>query len=156
MRPACPQEVFLLTQLGQALLNIQVLEDTLSRSITLKVDVGHPRKVSRTAVDELLKKRQSFTLGKAVGVAMQHSLYPDNLYAPLRKLVEERNWFVHKSIDDFYIPARRKALASRLNSIALEAHRLHRAIEGDLISHSEAIGIDMSAVKAAREGFYQT
>jgi len=154
MRPANQEEVSIFTLMGQALLNIQVLEDTLSRSITLKVDVGHPRKVSRAEVDELLKKRQSFTLGKAVGVAAKQSLYSDALRAGLESLVEERNWFVHKSLDDFYIPVRREALVKRLNSMALEAHRLQRTIEDDLIAYSEANGLDMSAVRAQIKDFY--
>lgn len=41
MRPATQEEVALFTMMGQALLNIQVLEECLSASITLKVDVGY-------------------------------------------------------------------------------------------------------------------
>lgn len=151
-RPASQEEVFIFTMMGQALLNIQVLEDALSRSITLKADVGHPRKVSRAEVDELLKKRQSLTLGQAKGVAAQKGLYADELQAALGAFLEERNWFVHKSLDDVYIPARRNALVARLNAIALEAHRIQRAIEDDLISFSERNGLDMSAVKASIKG----
>lgn len=154
MRQAKQEEVFIFTLMGQTLLNIQVLEDTLSRSITLKVDVGHPRKVSRAEVDELLKKRQSFTLGKAIGVAVEHGLYSDDVRSALGSLVDERNWFVHKSLDDFYIPARREALVKRLNSMAIEAHRLQRAIEDDLIAYSESNGLDMSAVRAQTKDFY--
>lgn len=154
MRQASHEEVFIFTLMGQTLLNIQVLEDTLSRSITLKVDVGHPRKVSRAEVDELLKKRQSFTLGKAVGVVAKQGLYSDDLRAALGGLVDERNWFVHQSLDDFYIPARREALVKRLSSMALEAHRLQRAIEDDLIAYSESNGLNMSAVRAQIKDFY--
>lgn len=149
MRIANQEAIFIFTLMGQSLLNLQVLEDTLSRSITLKVDVGHPRKVSRAEVDVLLKKRQSFTLGKAVGIAVQHKLYPDGLHAALRLLVEERNWFIHKSVDDFYISPRREALVSRLKNIEREAHRLQRAVEEDLIMYSEHNGLDMTAVREA-------
>jgi len=154
MRPASQEEVFIFTLMGQTLLNIQVLEDTLSRSITLKVDVGHPRKISIAEVDELLKKRQSFTLGKAVGVVTEQSLYSEDIRAALGSLVTERNWFVHKSLDDFYIPVRREVLVKRLNGMALEAHRLQRAIEDDLIAYSESNGLDMSAVRAQIKDFY--
>jgi hypothetical protein len=40
MPPASHEEVTLFALMGQALLNIQVLEECLSASITLKVDVG--------------------------------------------------------------------------------------------------------------------
>ncbi len=149
MRAATQEEVFVFTLMGQALLNIQVLEDTLSRSITLKADVGHPRKVSKAEVEELLRKRQALTLGKAIGVASQNGLYADDLQAALSVFLEERNWFVHKSTDDFYFSNRRNLLVSRLNAIALEAYRIQRAIEDDLIAFSEGNGLDMSAIKAA-------
>jgi hypothetical protein len=151
MPAATPEEVVLLALMGQALLNIQVLEDALSRSITLKADVGHPGKVSRAEVDELLKKRQALTLGKAIGAASDKKLYDEELLRMLRALLEDRNWFVHKSIDDFYTPIRRDALAIKLKAIAQEAHRLQRRIEDDLIVFSEANGLDMSGVRKALE-----
>ncbi len=126
MRPASQEEITLFALMGQALLNIQVLEDTLSRSITLKGDVSHPRKISRSEVDALLKKRQKLTLGQAVGAASQKKLYADNLQAALGAFFEERNWFVHKSLDDFYTPAHRNSLARKLKTIAAEAHRICR------------------------------
>lgn len=149
MRHANPDEVTLFALMGQTLLNIQVLEDALSRSITLKADVGHPHKLSREEVEQLLKKRQALTLGQAVGTATKNKLFAEGLQGALRKFLEERNWFVHKSLDDFYTPALRHALASKLKSIALEAHRIQRLIEDDLVAFSESNGLDMSAVKEA-------
>jgi hypothetical protein len=135
--------------MGQALLNIQVLEDTLSRSITLKADVDYPRKVSKVEVEEMLKKRQALTLGRAIGVTARKGLYAHTLQQSLKDFLEERNWFIHKSIDDVYLPRRRGMLIARLKSIATEAYRIQRAIEDDLIVFSESNGMDMSAVRAA-------
>lgn len=56
MRPATQEEIALFTLMGQALLNIQVLEECLSMSITLKIDVGYPHKISKAEADRLLKK----------------------------------------------------------------------------------------------------
>lgn len=42
MRSANKEEISLSTLMGQTLLNIQVLEECLSVSITLKADVGYP------------------------------------------------------------------------------------------------------------------
>lgn len=153
MRAASQEEVALFALMGQTLLNIQVLEDTLSRSLTLKADVGHPRTVPKAEVDELLKKRQAFTLGKAIGAAAQKALYADDLQTALGTFLEERNWFVHKSLDDFYIPAQRSTLVARLKLMAQEAHRLQRLIEDDLIVFSESHGTDMSAVRAEIRSF---
>ena len=41
MRPTTQEELALFTIMGQALLNIQVLEECLSTSITSKADVGY-------------------------------------------------------------------------------------------------------------------
>lgn len=153
MRPASQEEVALFALMGQALLNIQVLEECLSASITLKVDVGYPRKAKAEA-DELLKKRRAFTLGQAIKAALKEKLYADNLQKALVAFLEERNWLVHKSIDNIYAPTGRDALFQRIKDIALEAHRIQRAIEDDLIVFSESNGMDMSRVRAAIQGWY--
>jgi len=134
--------------MGQALLNIQVLEETLSGSITLKADVGYPRKVSLEESYELLKKRRSLPLGAAINVAMQKELYTDKLQKDLKAFLKERNWLVHKSIDDIYAPTGKNMLFQRIISIVHEAHRLQREMEDDLIEFSESIGLDMSRVRA--------
>lgn len=154
MRPATQEEVALFALMGQALLNIQVLEECLSASITLKVDVGHPRKVSKIEADKLLKKRRALTMGKAIQQALNKELYADNLQDALRSFLAERNWLVHKSIDDIYMLTGRNMLLRRIKFIALEAHRIQRAIEDDLILFSESIGLDMSRVRAAIKQWY--
>jgi hypothetical protein len=154
MRLATQEEVTLFALMGQALLNIQVLEECLSASITLKVDVGYPRKASKAEADELLKKRRAFTLGKAIQVALKEELYADDLQKALVAFLDERNWLVHKSIDDIYAPTGGDALFQRIKNIALEAHRIQRAIEDDLIVFSESNGMDMSRVRAAIRGWY--
>ncbi|MFN3701805.1 MAG: hypothetical protein ACK4VI_09855 [Alphaproteobacteria bacterium] len=109
-----------------------------------------------TEANELLKKRRSLTLGKAVREAQKAALYTDNLQKALSTFLEERNWLVHKSIDDIYALTGRERLFQRIQSIALEAHRLQRMIEDDLIVFSEGHGMDMSAVKATIKNFQGT
>ena len=147
--PASQGEVLLFTMMGQALLNIQVMEECLSMAITLKVDVGYPRKVSRKEADVLLEKRRSSTLGQAIKQVSEHNLYEDNLQIFLKAFLEERNWLVHKSIDDFYASTGKDALLVRLESIANEAHKLQHEIEDDLIEFTQSNGLDMSNVKQA-------
>lgn len=149
-RPASQGEVLLFTMMGQAMLNIQVLEECLSGSITIKVDVGHPRKISKTEADEKLKHRlRKYTLGGAIKEASKNKLYSEEIQSALGAFLEERNWFTHRILDDFYTPAKWDALFMRIKSIANEAHRIQRAIEDDLINYSENNGLDMSKVRAA-------
>jgi hypothetical protein len=150
MRPAAQEEVVLFTMMGQALLNIQVLEECLSASITLKVDVGYPCKLSKAEADEKLKHRlRKYTLGNAIKEAAEKKLYAEDVQLALETFLQERNWFTHRIVDDVYTPAKWAALFARLKSIANEAHRIQRAIEDDLILFSEANGLDMSNVRAA-------
>lgn len=148
-RPASQEEIALFTMMGQTILNIQVMEECLSMSITLKADIGHPHNVSKTEADLLLQKHRSHTLGKAITIALKKKLYHDDLQSALNTLLKERNWLVHKSIDDFYTPAKRIGLFNRMQSIALEAHRIQREIEDDLILFAESNDLDMSNVRAA-------
>lgn len=148
-KPASQREIMLFAMMGQALLNIQVLEECLSMATTLKVDVGYPRKISRKEADELLKKRRSLTLGQAVNKAVEKNLYEENLQTALKALTDERNWLVHRSIDDFYAPAEKDAYFTRLANIANEAHRIQCEIEDDLIEFAQSNGLDMSSVKEA-------
>ena len=148
-RPASQEEILLFAVMGQALLNIQVMEECLSMSITLKADVGYPRKASKAEADELLKKRRELTFGKAINEALKNKLYEDDLQIALKVFLNERNWLVHKSIDDFYTPAKRNVLFQRIKSIALEAHKIQRKIEDDLIVFSESNELDMSHARHA-------
>ena len=150
MRPATQEEVALFTIMGQALLNIQVLEECLSASITLKVDVGYPHKLSKGEADEKLKRRlRRYTLGNAIKEAAEKKLYAEDVQFALGAFLQERNWFAHRIVDDVYTPAKWGALFARVKSIANEAHRIQRAIEDDLILFSEANGLNMQNVRAA-------
>ena len=150
MRPAAQEEVVLFTMMGQALLNTQVLEECLSASITLKVDVGYPRKLSKAEANEKLKRRlRKYTLGDAIKEAAAQKLYTGDVQLALETFLQERNWFTHRIVDDVYTPAKWGALFARLKAIANEARRIQRAIEDDLILFSEANGLDMSNVRAA-------
>ena len=150
MRPATQEEVALFTMMGQTMLNIQVLEECLGASITIKVDVGHPRKISKVEADARLKHLlRKYTLGGAIKEASKNKLYSKEIQAALGAFLKERNWFTHRIVDDVYSPAEWDALFVRIKSIANEAHRIQRAIEDDLICYSENNGLDMSSVRTA-------
>ena len=147
-RPASQKEVLLFTMMGQAMLSIQVLEECLSASITLKVDVGYPRKISKPEATEKLENRlRKYTLGRAIKEAEKHKLYSEDIHSALDNFLNERNWFIHRIVDDVYTHDKWNALFVRIKYIADEAYRIQRAIEDDLISYAEANGLDMSNVK---------
>lgn len=148
MRHASQEEIALFALMGQALLNIQVLEECLGVSITLKADVGYPRKISKMEADVLLKKRRKFTLGDAIKEAKEKGLYPSDIQEALSAFRDERNWLAHRCIDEFYAPQHRIQLVERLKHVAATAHRLQRRVEDDLIEFSEENGKDMSAIRA--------
>jgi len=148
-RPASQSETLLFTMMGQAMLSIQVLEECLGASITIKVDVGHPRKMSKSEADEKLKRRlRRYTLGDAIKEAAKNKLYSGEIHSALETLLKERNWFTHRIVDYVYTPAKWEELFVRIKSIATEAHRIQCAIEDDLIVFSEKNGLDMSNVRA--------
>ena len=146
-KPASQEEISLFTLMGQAMLNIQILEECLGASITLKVDIGCSHKLSKIDANKKLTDRLKYTLGKAVKEASKNSLYPTDLQKSLEKIVTERNWLVHKIVNDFYNPTKRNELFLKINSIAIAAHNIQIAIENDLINFSEKKGLDMTSVK---------
>lgn len=148
-RPASQEEILSFTMMGQALLNIQVMEEALSMAIALKIDIGCPRKVSMEEVDGFLERRRLLTLGQAIKEAKIHKIYEDGLQASLKKFLDERNWLVHRSIGVFYAPAGKEELWNRIKNIAVEAHRLQREIEDDLINFAQTNGLDMSSIRNA-------
>lgn len=153
MRSAIQEETTMFVLMGQAMLGIQVLEECLSVSITLKTDVGYPYKVPKVKADEILQKRRRYTLGQAIKEAAQRAVYQDALQVDLENFLDQRNWLVHKSIDSIYDTTTRASLLVRLKYIAVEARKLQRALEDDLINFSEGHGLDMSGVKAAIKAY---
>ncbi len=151
---ASPQELSLYCIIGEAVCAVQHVEDALSHSIVIK---GTKTRL-RSEADNHLKKYHKYTLGTAIKVAKQKSLYPQSLLIELREFLEERNWLIHKSITE----ARKKwddnifrdELLSRIKDITTQAHFLQQLIEEDLIAFAENEGVDMTHVKDEIEKYY--
>ncbi|MFH1222974.1 MAG: hypothetical protein V1647_01355 [Pseudomonadota bacterium] len=135
---------------GEALCNIQLLEDALSHSITLKKDVKYLHKIPKEEANSLLKKNRSHTLGKAIKIAKKESIYSDVLQYELEAFLLERNWLVHKSmpeyLDEVCVSPGKTEFFDRIKGIANKAKLLQLTIEIDLIEFSESVGLDMSKV----------
>jgi hypothetical protein len=148
-------QVTLYALMGEALCAIQHLEECLSTSIALKVDVGHPRNTPKAKADLILKGYRAMTLGKAIKQALKKEIYTDALNNPLKEILDERNWLVHKCIDDIYAVGDMKDLFQRLRCLTVLSHRIQRDLEDDLVRYSESLGLDMSEVRASIKEYYR-
>ena len=147
-QPASQQELALYCFVGESVCAVQHVEDALSHSIVLKKT--KPR--LKSEADQLLEKHRSYTLGKAIKIAKEASLYPESLQQELKEFLSERNWLIHKSIaqgrDEWDLNVSREKLICRIRAITTQAQKLLHLIEEDLIEFSEANGVDMSRVRA--------
>src|SRR5262245_17321093 len=89
--PANQDEITLYCFMGEALLKIQIVEQSLSHSITLKMNPAE----TRERADEFLTQHLSYTLGKAIKVAVRENLYSLSLQEQLNDFLVQRNWLVH-------------------------------------------------------------
>ena len=142
---------YLFYLIGEAVCMVQFLEDALSHSITLKVNVQHPNRIPKKNADASLKKYQSRTLGNAIKIAKEEGLYVDGLQNNLSSFLKERNWLIHKCaphhIDDLLEVSGRDQLFKRVKAITQQALKLREALEVDMIEFSEARGVDMARVR---------
>lgn len=141
-------EINLYCFLGEAVLKVQIVEQALSYSITLKMN---PEETKERA-DECLKQYQSYTLGQAIKIAVKENLYNLSLQDELKAFLKQRNWLIHKVIigneEDFKAGNIRDELLNKIKDISDKAESIQRAIEYDLIDFCTSKGKDMSETQA--------
>lgn len=146
--PANQDEITLYCFTGEALWKIQIVEQALSHSITLKMNPAE----TKERADEFLKKHQSYTLGTAIKVAIKEKLYSLSLQEELNTFLEQRNWLVHRAMSenqhDFNIENKKEELFNKIKSISDKAESIHREIEYDMINFCSSKGRDMSKILA--------
>ena len=145
--PANNDEITLYCYLGEALLKIQMLEQALSYSITIKMN---PYETKEKA-DEFLKKYQRYTLGQAIKIAINEKLYNLSLQNELESFLKKRNWMVHSVFigneEDFNAGNIKEELFQKIKSISDKAEDIKRVIEYDMIDFCSSKGKDMSKIK---------
>lgn len=145
--PANNDEITLYCFLGEALLKIQILEQTLSHSITIKMNPDETKEIA----DEFLKKSQKYTLGQAVNITKEKKLFNSALQEDLNSFLEKRNWMIHNVIigneEDFNAGNIKEDLFQKIKSISDKAEDIKREIEYDLIEFCSSKGKDMSKIK---------
>ncbi len=146
--PANQDEITLYCFVGEALWKIQIVEQALSHSITLKMNSA----ATKERADEFLKQHQSYTLGKAIKVVIKERLYDSSLQDELNAFLGQRNWLVHKAMPEsqhgLNWEDKREELFQKIKSISDRAESIQRKIEYDMINFCSSKGKDMSKILA--------
>lgn len=144
--PANQDEITLYCFVGEAVWKIQMVEQALSHSITLKMNPAE----TKERADEFLKQHQSYTLGQAIKFAVREELYSLSLQDELKAFLEQRNWLVHiamfESQNEINTENKREELFNKIKSISDKAESIQREIEYDMINFCSSKGKDMSKV----------
>lgn len=145
--PANNIEINLYCFLGEALLKIQMLEQALSHSVTIKMNPDE----TKEKADEFLKEQQRYTLGKAVNIAKEKRLFNSALQDELDSFFKQRNWLVHSVLigneENFNAGNIKEELFQKIKSISNKAEDIKRVIEYDMIDFCTSKGKDMSKIK---------
>jgi hypothetical protein len=153
-KPASQNEVNLYCLIGEAVCMIQILEDALSASITLKKEVKKPGDIPLEEANTLREKYRSYTLGRAIKIAKEAKILPKPLQEALENFISERNWLIHKSIQN-----ENEALSEsnklKIKSTCETARALLDSVETDLMRYSSSVGVDMSEVRTAIQKHYE-
>ncbi len=146
--PANNNEINLYCYLGEAILKTQMVEQALSYSITLKMNPAE----TKERADECLKQNQSYTLGKAIKIAIKENLYNLSFQDELNAFLQQRNWLVHNVIigneEDFNTGNIKEELFYKIKDISDKAESIKYKIEYDLINFCSSKGKDMSETHA--------
>jgi len=146
--PANNNEINLYCLLGEALLKTQMVEQSLSYSITIKMNPAE----TKERADEFLKQNQSYTLGRAIKIAVNENLYNLSLQDELNAFLQQRNWLVHKVIcgneEDLNTGNIKEELFHKIKAISDKAESIKCIIECDLIDFCSSKGKDMPEILA--------
>ena len=139
-------EITLYCFVGEAIWKIQIVEQALSCSITLKMNSAATKELA----DKVLKQHQSYTLGVAVNIANKEKLYESSLQDELYSFLGQRNWLVHKAMAEsrhgLNWENKKEELFQKIKSISNRAESIQREIEYDMINFCSSKGKDMSKI----------
>lgn len=143
MKQADQEQIFLYARMGEAICQIQILEQALSHCLTVKLNPSAEESEANT----FLLKQQRNTFGNVVRLAAEKSVYSDTLQKALEELLLERNWLVHHAMRDSQQGNRiivMEPFLQKVKSITDKAERLQQLLEWDLIYFSESKGRNVS------------
>ncbi|MBN8878041.1 MAG: hypothetical protein J0I32_10880 [Sphingobacteriales bacterium] len=143
MKPANQQEIMLYTRMGEAICQIQILEQALTHCLTLKLNPD----VAESEANNFLLQQQQKTFGTAVRLAAKKGAYPEELQKSLEELLDQRNWLVHHAMRDSQQGNRivvMESILKKVKSITDKAEKLQQLLEWDLIDFSASKGRNVS------------
>ncbi|MBL0267673.1 MAG: hypothetical protein IPP99_03095 [Chitinophagaceae bacterium] len=145
--PANENEIKLYFFVGEAIWKIQMVEQALSCSITLKMNP----EATKEQADKVLTQHQNYTLGMAINIASKEKLYDTSLQDKLYSFLEQRNWLVHKAMSDSQHDKNWEneilELFQKIKSISDNAESIHRKIEYDMLAFCSSRGKDMPKLR---------
>jgi hypothetical protein len=122
--------------IGSGIWYLQHVEDALSTYITVKVEIKERRGTGADNAGQLLAKHRRNTLGTSIRLAKDRQVLDPKLLTMLEAFKLERDWLVHRSMDengdDLYLNSDRPRLLRRLNKFSEDARRLQRLIAQEL------------------------
>lgn len=128
MNPANQEQIWLYTRIGEAVCQIQILEQALSRCLTIKLNPD----AKESEADVFLSRQQRNTFGRVVTLAGEKGAYPEELQKALKELLDQRNWLVHHAMRDSQKGNRiivKDSLLHKIKSITDKAERLQQLLE---------------------------
>jgi hypothetical protein len=138
---------------GRCIWHVQYLEDVLHTLLTLKVEIRQPGRISIEEANILLAKHRRASLGTALGTAEKHKALPDGLLSKLRLLKEERDWLVHRSMNQdgekLYTNEGRSAVFGRLETLMDETLAIKSLLSAEVAAFCAEHGVSAKEVEVA-------
>lgn len=140
----------LFTLIGQSIWYLQMMEDALHTTITVKRDVRTPGAIPENEANSLLAQHRSKTLGHSLKISRQAQIFHPDLQKRLESFKEERDWLVHRSVnqngDDLYLDEKRVDLIERITAFSEEARTLQKLIERELEDFVVSHGLNRESI----------
>lgn len=122
--------------IGSGIWYLQHVENALSTYITIKGEIKEIGTIDAEAGEKLRAKHRRNTLGTSIRIANEMGVLSNELMVALEEFKGERDWLVHRSMnqngDDLYLNADRDALLHRLSEFSEDAKKLQKLISKEL------------------------
>ncbi len=137
--------------IGKGIWMLQGVEDALHVYVVLKTQAKRPGTLTEAELEAQLTKQRAHPMGRSLGIAERENVLSAELYAELHEFKDERDWIVHRSIqnrDDLYVDGKREALLERIMKLSEWASRLQNKICEELITYGASVGVSPQWVAA--------
>ena len=113
-----------------------------------------PRIIPLKVANNHREKHRSNTLGSAIKLTKKEKNLPKPLQEALDNFAPERNWLIHKSIQNEN-EALSESNKRRIKSTCEMARVLLASVEVELMQYSLSVGLDMSGVRTTTQRHYE-